>query len=695
MPHSHFSHPKYRRDIDGLRAIAVLSVVAFHAFPEWIKGGFIGVDVFFVISGYLISTIIFDNLDRGTFSFLEFYERRVKRIFPALLLVLASCYVFGWFSLLGDEYMQLGKHIAGGAGFVGNLVLWSEAGYFDNAADTKPLLHLWSLGVEEQFYIVWPVVLWFAYKKRLNLFSIGVLIAVVSFCLNIQMVKTHPIADFYSPQTRFWELMLGSILAWLTLYRPGFSCANAAKLNAWVASALYADGQQEHRKPLASAVSVFALLLLMYGFWHIDKNIGFPGKWALVPVASAVLLIFAGPGAWVNRVILSHRIPVWFGLISFPLYLWHWPMLAFARIIGSETPSAKVRGAIVLLSIALAWLTYRLLERPMRSGANGRLKSVVPVLLMLLVGVVGYNGFQRYGLKFRDVVKINASMASGVDGRPEIPVVHDCGLSKEETALFYGCFHDPRGPVKYALIGDSKAGALWSGVVRTSTDAGRWLLIGGNGPNGGSVPVISADRLYSEYQQSSVPMIHGLLKNPAIDVVVVATSARALFKLSTDYHIDDLPASNNLDAASKAMIDTVGLLVKAGKKIVLVVDNPTLPHPEDCLNRSTTIPVFNKLLAKENPKCTIALKTHLALSQKYRTFLDKVAKAYPGDVAIFDTMQYLCDETTGQCGMRKNGRFMYKQSDHVSEYAATLVGDPLNRFLHGPWPLPRVALREE
>lgn len=153
MPHSHFSHPKYRRDIDGLRAIAVLSVVAFHAFPEWIKGGFIGVDVFFVISGYLISTIIFDNLDRGTFSFLEFYERRVKRIFPALLLVLASCYVFGWFSLLGDEYMQLGKHIAGGAGFVGNLVLWSEAGYFDNAAAPSPCCICGALASKNSFIL--------------------------------------------------------------------------------------------------------------------------------------------------------------------------------------------------------------------------------------------------------------------------------------------------------------------------------------------------------------------------------------------------------------------------------------------------------------------------------------------------------------------------------------------------------------
>ncbi len=179
-PDTHLSHPKYRPDIDGLRAIAVLSVVIFHAFPHWIKGGFIGVDVFFVISGYLISTIIFENLEKGTFSFSEFYIRRIKRIFPALLIVLAACMFFGWFVLLADEYTQIGKHVLSGTGFVSNLVLWSEAGYFDNSAATKPLLHLWSLGIEEQFYFIWPLFVWLLWKRKSSIFFITVLVAVAS-----------------------------------------------------------------------------------------------------------------------------------------------------------------------------------------------------------------------------------------------------------------------------------------------------------------------------------------------------------------------------------------------------------------------------------------------------------------------------------------------------------------------------------
>jgi len=661
----HLSHPKYRRDIDGLRAVAVLSVVAFHAFPEWIKGGFIGVDVFFVISGYLISTIIYENLDRGTFSFTEFYLRRVKRIFPALLLVLVSCYAFGWFSLLGDEYMQLGKHIAGGAGFVSNLVLWSESGYFDNAADTKPLLHLWSLGVEEQFYIFWPLLLWFSYRVRLDLLSIGILVALLSFGLNLHQVKVDAIADFYSPQTRFWELMLGSILAWVTLYKPNFTAANAPRLERW-----------------SSTMSVVAALLLAFGFWHIDKRLGFPGKWALVPVLSAVLLIFAGPGAWVNRVILSNRIAVWIGLISFPLYLWHWPLLTYARILHSKVPAAPVRGAIVLVSIVLAWLTYRLVERPVRLGRRrAGFKVAALVALMPVVGVVGYDTFVRYGLAFREVVKINTSIATGNDGGPGVELVHDCGLSETDKALFFGCFKDPRGPVTYALLGDSKAGALWPGVVRTSSAAGRWLLIGDNGPGGGSVPILSDNRIFNPYRTVAASMVNAAVANPDIRVVVIATSARAMFSLEHDYTIEDLPTSNNRDAVAAGLRNTVEKIVRARKKVVLVVDNPTLAHPEDCLGRITSIPVVNKLFVAENENCRISLDRQLQLSQKYRSVLEDVRAVFTDDVALFETAKYLCDDVTGYCGMRKDGRFLYGHTDHISDYAAGLIGKDLNAFL--------------
>jgi len=372
------SNPGYRRDIDGLRAIAVLSVVAFHAFPAWIKGGFIGVDIFFVISGYLISGIVYDGLQSGRFRFADFYARRIRRIFPALLLVLVSCLCLGWYFLLPDEFKSLGKHVAGGSTFISNFLLLNESGYFDSAAESKQLLHLWSLAVEEQFYVFWPLLLWIAHRLKWNFLIVSALAAAVSFSLNIWQAGSNISADFYYPQTRFWELMLGSVLAWLT--RNASAGRSAAT---------------------ASAMSATGLCLLAGGFWLLDKDIGFPGKWALVPVIGAVLIIYAGPDAWVNRVVLSSRIMVWIGLISFPLYLWHWPLLSFLRSVLVETPGAGLRAGAVLVSVLLAWLTYRFVEGPVRFGVFGRLRTGLLVGLLGVAGILGLDAYHRDGMSER------------------------------------------------------------------------------------------------------------------------------------------------------------------------------------------------------------------------------------------------------------------------------------------------------
>lgn len=398
---THLSHPKYRPDIDGLRAIAVLGVVAFHASPNWIKGGFIGVDIFFVLSGYLISTIIFENLDKGTFSFSEFYARRIKRIFPALLLVLVACFIFGWLELLADEFKQLGKHIAAGAGFISNIVLWSEAGYFDNSADTKPLLHLWSLGIEEQFYIIWPLLLWFSWRRKFNLVIVTIVATVVSFLLNIKGVKHDAVATFYAPQTRFWELLSGSLLAYLTLYNKHALTNTKVRVNAFFECIFAEEKQDADIKTLNNILSFSGLCLLLYGFWHINKELNFPGTLALIPVVGTLLLIMGGANTWVNRTILSNKVVVWFGLISFPLYLWHWPLLSFARIIEAGEPSHKIRIAAIVLSVVLSWLTYKFVERPIRFGEQSNAKVTTLVVLMIIVGYIGYNAYKRDGLSFR------------------------------------------------------------------------------------------------------------------------------------------------------------------------------------------------------------------------------------------------------------------------------------------------------
>lgn len=362
-------HPKYRPDIDGLRATAVLAVVLFHAYPGIFKGGFIGVDIFFVISGFLISTILFESLDAGEFSFYEFYARRIKRIFPALILVLVVSSIFGWFSLLTDEYKQLGKHIAAGAGFISNIVLWSEAGYFDNSAQTKPLLHLWSLGIEEQFYLLWPLLVWLAWKGKINVILVILSLIAGSFFVNIDGVEQDPVASFYSPMSRFWELSSGSLLAWLIL-------KNQAKIN------VLTDTWR-------NLLSIIGALLILGGVFGLSSDLLFPGWLALLPVVSAILLILSGGNAIINRVVLSSRVAVWIGLISYPLYLWHWPILSYIRIIESGAPKKIVVIIAVIAAFILAWLTYRFIERPIRFGSKGSAKVKALACSMLILGCFG------------------------------------------------------------------------------------------------------------------------------------------------------------------------------------------------------------------------------------------------------------------------------------------------------------------
>lgn len=378
-------HPKYRPDIDGLRAIAVLSVVAFHAFPSLIQGGFVGVDVFFVISGFLISSIIFGSLEKKSFSFVDFYTRRVNRIFPALLLVLAATWAFGWFSLLTDEYTQLGKHIAGGAAFISNFVLLGEAGYFDNSAETKLLLHLWSLGIEEQFYLVWPLMVWAAWKARLNALILIILVGGISFALNIFSVHSDSVGTFYSPQTRFWELLVGSLLAYANLHKHQY----------------FPTWRETSGPTVRNVQSLTGLMLLVAAFALTTKNNQFPGWWALLPTVGAALIISAGPFAWLNRTILSGRLMVWFGLISFPLYLWHWPLLTFQRILSSEPPSVLERGIVIAASILLAWITYRYVERFIRLRTKPKKTAVALSLAMVGIAAAGLATLKLDGIPSR------------------------------------------------------------------------------------------------------------------------------------------------------------------------------------------------------------------------------------------------------------------------------------------------------
>ena len=333
-------------------------------------------DVFFVISGYLITTIIRGNFESGDFSYGDFYARRIRRVFPALILVLASTVAVGWFVLLPHDLAQLGKHAAAGAAFLSNIALWKEAGYFDVAANTKPLLHLWSLAIEEQFYLLWPLLLGFAVRRRWRIVTVVAVIAGASFALNVFTIEVHPTAAFYSPASRVWELMAGGMLA-CTHQRQGSMSLGR----------------------FANAQSAIGFGLLCSGLAFIRSSALFPGWWALLPTCGAYLLISAGPEALVNRKFLASKPMVWVGLISYPLYLWHWPLLVYARILDWGQGHWAVRAAALAFAFGLAAATYRFFEKPIRWGAGNQRVILsglaAPMIIIAAVGLVvmGNNGF--------------------------------------------------------------------------------------------------------------------------------------------------------------------------------------------------------------------------------------------------------------------------------------------------------------
>jgi peptidoglycan/LPS O-acetylase OafA/YrhL len=454
------SHLSYRPDIDGLRAIAVLAVVFYHAFPSLAQGGFVGVDIFFVISGYLISTILLKGMEQGSFSFADFYARRIKRIFPALMLVLLSCLAFGWFALLADEYKQLGKHTAAGAAFVSNLVLWKEDSYFDVVAELKPLLHLWSLGIEEQFYIIWPTLLFVAFSLRLNLLVFTVVITLISFAFNVLRIKSFPVGTFYLMPMRLFELQIGSILAYLTLRgKFGFDS---------VVNRIDAKKFSQSERLLENVKAFVGACLIATAIYGLNKETLFPGYWALLPTIGGFLLI-SSREAWLNRKILASRALVLIGLISYPLYLWHWPLLSFATIVESGTPKVEIRIAAVVLSLVLAGLTYKWIEKPVRSMQH--LKSTIFLSgTSAIIGFLGYIVYQD-GITSRNIqayysrIQVDFDLAKkGRESAIRAPFCHlnDRKESFEEYKLTIDqCLSIDHHRKNILVMGDSTAADLW------------------------------------------------------------------------------------------------------------------------------------------------------------------------------------------------------------------------------------------
>ena len=466
----------YRPDIDGLRAIAVLSVVAYHAFPRSLPGGFVGVDIFFVISGFLISSLIYKAIQSATFTYTEFYARRFRRIFPALIAVLLASLVYGWFQLLPNAYRELGRQALASAGFASNVLFWTESGYFDQQAVTKPLLHLWSLGVEEQFYLICPMVLLHSCTRlRQPLYALGAL-TLISFAANIAQTGNNPASAFYLPLPRFWELFLGVLLGYYYAFGRTTEPAVGSQRPLLVP-------RTRIRHSLLVCAPYAGLLLIALSLLLIRNTRPFPGYVALLPTVGTVLVI-SGRHSWLNRVLLTSRPLVFIGLISYPLYLWHWIVLVFLNVAhyGDHISMAERLGAVTA-SFALAAATYQYIEKPIRTSKRRARFPTYLLVTMVMVALGSALVVSTDGGAFRYPPALRPLAATRYDRQRDLYEdayrggVCYLGFDLTFTDIGTQCIDPPHENSKLLVLwGDSHAASLYPGLRSRLAETGGYRI---------------------------------------------------------------------------------------------------------------------------------------------------------------------------------------------------------------------------
>jgi peptidoglycan/LPS O-acetylase OafA/YrhL len=604
---------RYRSDIDGLRALAVIAVIVFHAFPQSLRGGFIGVDVFFVISGYLITTLLLQDQAAGKFSITGFYGRRIRRIFPALVVVLLASWLFGWVALLPGEYAELGREMAAAAGFASNLVRLRASGYFDAVGELQPLLHLWSLAIEEQFYLLWPLLLLAAWRWRVPVAALVLVLLVASLLVNLDL-RYERMVDFYAPYTRFWELLIGAALA-CAMLQP-----------------------QTRSMRWLSPVGVG---LLLAGLMLSSPAKPYPGALAILPTVGTALLIAAGERGWLNPLIGWRGLAA-IGRISYPLYLWHWPLLAYAHIIVGGPLSVALRNGLIAAAIVLAWLTYRYVERPLRFGVPAP-KWMLPVL-MLCIAALGLATYASGGLRFR-------AAGNYVDNRAELLRTVN---SDADCATYVGAYaamptfcrySNAGGSQTVALIGDSLAHVAYPGIAKSLTARGiNTLMLA----NGGCPPFYQPEKLGEGGCAAQAAML--------LDAVNAHPDIRHVFIFSRGATYTDVDAQGIAPRFAgqifvRSLQASIDRLRAAGKNVYYVLENPeTYIQPAACIPRP---------LRPAAQHCDIARARVEKDQANYRALVQQLH-----GVELIDPLPAFCDAT--RCRIFSDGQLLYVDDAHLS-----------------------------
>jgi peptidoglycan/LPS O-acetylase OafA/YrhL len=679
----------YRRDIDGLRAFAVAVVLGFHAFPQSVPGGFIGVDVFFVISGFLITGQLLQASADGNFSFADFYGRRVRRIFPALFLVLLAASVFGWFALLTPEYALLQKHVAASGLFSINIVSWLESGYFDTASSLKPLLHVWSLGVEEQFYLVWPLLIWWCWSRRVNIFLALAVVVVLSFLVNVRWVALgfHS-AAFYLPHARLWQLGIGSLLAVMQVHR-------GQTLLAIITRRLFIEPTRRDEALVANLLATIGLPLLVLSViamrrepsspsWWSDGAIlpltiavraigrilsldgtavAYPGWSAVAPTLGAALVIAAGPGAWANRTLLSTRLAVGVGLISYPLYLWHWPILSFLHIMEGDDVSRRLRVGGLALAFVLATLTYVLVERPIRRGVTiptrWRLVALAaPVAVLAVVMLAGTLGGvlqppARSAMQLAGYIQLRQNRA-------------ECLKRFPNAGEYCQLYSSENWPVTTAVIGDSHGHQLFPGFG--AAFASRHENVAQLG-HSRCPPLLDLELIHETGEDRctrvNAAMLNDVANDPGIKNVMMIFRG-ALYMTGQEYPESDHPielirivggSEINADAIGVAARRTLPYLIEHGKRVTLVAQIPEMGfRTVECVGRPLS-------WSRRPPRmpCGISRTAVLERQRSFRELVSQLKQEFP--VRVYDPLDEFCQ---GEWCLALSGdQMLYSDDNHL------------------------------
>lgn len=668
----------YRAEIDGLRAVAVVPVVLFHAGLDALAGGFVGVDVFFVISGYLITTILISEMRRGDFSIAAFYERRARRLLPALFLVIAACVPFAWLWMTPDQLRDFARSIVAVTLFSSNVLFWLESGYFSSAAELKPLLHTWSLSVEEQFYLLFPLALLLLHRLRNAALMLVFAVAALA-SLSLTQLGGHlqsgawqneaprwlavPDYAFYLAPTRAWELLVG-VLAALGAHRV------------------------DRDARYAGALALTGAALIGVAVFTFDAGTPFPSVYTLVPVAGTALIILWGsPRTLVGR-LLSTPTLVGIGLLSYSIYLWHQPLFAFARLRSIEEPGVLLLSTLGAASVVLAWLTWRFVEQPFRHRARfsrRRVFELSAATMVILLGI-GMTGHLTRGFEGRFDAEI-ATLRPPEHG--EGACRNTLALRRGDTASLCQLGADDAAP-SVAVLGDSHAASLTRALDAAAARAGLAIVpVNDNW----CAPLYG----FGTDEPARNPHCRGMMRHaidwlaarPEIETVVLVaewanytTGTRWGFEQAaaySDFESAEIHPALNAQVFERSLARTLDRL--ADKRVIVVKSVPEYP---------TRVPdTLAKAVLFADGDLPPALKVDRRRYQARNAAVEHAwTRVADGQVQFVDSVQIFCPDPDDWCRYAGPDGVWYQDDNHLSRVGAAHVVEPVLRMVRAAQGLP-------